>query len=167
MFSGVLVHELGHALAFRRYGVSPRIALTMMGGYATENQFDIWNLPGASYGRKRSPKEQIIISAAGPFAGFVLAGVVIGLVFLLGGWINFRLIYGILPFWEVQLQAGQSYGFQFPNLSDYPTNTDLIYAVIHSFLFVNIYWGILNPDARLSLGWWKHCSRGHGNERPA
>lgn len=144
IFTGVLVHELGHALAFRRYGVSPRIALTMMGGYATENQFDVWNLPGSNFGRPRSPIEQIVISAAGPVAGFLLAGVVIGLVFLLGGWIHFQLAYGILPYWLVQLSAGEFYLPDFPRIMDMPSNSDLLYVLINTFLFVNIYWGILN-----------------------
>lgn len=144
IFSGILVHELGHALAFRRYGVSPRIALTMMGGYATENQFDVWNLSGGGFGRHRTPQQQIAISAAGPAAGFLLAAVVIGLVFLLGGWIDFQLAYGFLPYWWVELQAGEPYFFQYPRLIDYPSNTDLLYVLVDAFLFVNIYWGILN-----------------------
>ena len=143
IFTGVLVHEMGHALVMRSFGISPRIALTMMGGYAAENQFDVWRLP-AGFSRQRSPRQQILISAAGPFAGFLLAGVVVGIAFLAGGWIDFELFAGVLPYWSVELQAGSPYQLQFPGLTTSPTNSDLIFALVHFALFVNIYWGILN-----------------------
>ncbi|MEC9093556.1 MAG: site-2 protease family protein [Planctomycetota bacterium] len=144
IFTGVLVHELGHALVMRRYGISPRIALTMMGGYATENQMNIWNLPGSSSSQRRTPKQQIMISAAGPFAGFLLAGLVIGLVFIAGGWIDFRFAYNVIPTWQIQLVAGTPFLREFPGLVTSPSNKDLIHALISFSLFVNIYWGILN-----------------------
>ena len=144
IFTGVLIHELGHALVMRRYGISPRIALTMMGGYATENQSDVWSLPGSSSGYRRTPKQQITISAAGPIAGFILAGLVIGLVFVFGGWIDFHLLHGFLPYWDIRLVAEKPFSPEFGNLVASPSNSDLIYALISFSLFVNIYWGILN-----------------------
>lgn len=144
IFVGVLVHEMGHALVMRYYGISPRIALTMMGGYATENQFDVWNLPTSSYGHRRSPKQQILISAAGPMAGFLLAAVIVGIVFLAGGWIDFRFAYGFLPYWNLELVAGNPFDPEFRRIASTPTNWDLLYALITFSLFVNIYWGILN-----------------------
>ena len=60
----VLVHEYGHALAIRRHKIEPEITLHWMGGTTH------WRavLP---LGRLH----QIVISLAGPFAGFFLAGI--------------------------------------------------------------------------------------------
>lgn len=57
----VLVHELAHAFAFRRYGQEPSIVL--------------WGLGGLTYGQsKLSPGRDIVTSAVGPLAGIVLMG---------------------------------------------------------------------------------------------
>ena len=62
VFVSVLVHELGHALVGRMFGLAPQIELHAMGGTTS------WIEPrdiGAARG--------IAISLAGPFAGFVIA----------------------------------------------------------------------------------------------
>lgn len=59
----VLIHELGHAMAARAYGQSPVIALHMMGGLTS------WR-PTHELGKKR----RILVTFAGPAAGFVLGG---------------------------------------------------------------------------------------------
>ncbi|MBK9259689.1 MAG: hypothetical protein IPM54_07585 [Polyangiaceae bacterium] len=61
----VLVHELGHAFAIRRHRIQPEITLYMMGGKT------VWR---ALLPLKRT--DHIIISLAGPFAGFFLAALV-------------------------------------------------------------------------------------------
>jgi Zn-dependent protease/thioredoxin-like negative regulator of GroEL len=63
VFVSVMVHELGHALAIKRHGIEPEIALHGMGGTTS------WR-PGRSLGRL----DLIFISLAGPFAGFALGG---------------------------------------------------------------------------------------------
>ncbi len=65
----VMVHELGHAFAYMRYGYSPEIRLIAFGGYATARG-------GGMLPRGR----QLVVSLAGPAAGFALAGVVIVLL---------------------------------------------------------------------------------------
>jgi len=62
VFVSILVHELGHAVTFRRYGHRGEIVLYLMGGYATGGALSTWR--------------NVIVSAAGPAAGFALAGVV-------------------------------------------------------------------------------------------
>ena len=57
----ILVHELGHAATARLYGQSPVITLHMMGGLTS------WR-PTHDIGRMRS----ILVTLAGPFAGFAL-----------------------------------------------------------------------------------------------
>ncbi len=66
VFVSILVHELGHALIARRYGFRPAILLYSMGGLTS------WQMTHAISEWKR-----ILISAAGPAAGFLLGTVVI------------------------------------------------------------------------------------------
>ena len=63
VFVSILVHELGHGLAFRHFAQEPRIALHGMGG--------------TTYGSApfQSRREDILTSLAGPLTGFVLLGV--------------------------------------------------------------------------------------------
>ena len=57
----VLVHELGHAFFYRRYGQEPSIVL--------------WGLGGLTFGQsKLGPKREILVSAAGPLIGILLMG---------------------------------------------------------------------------------------------
>ena len=58
VFVSIVLHELGHALAARRFGVTPYVVLYQMGG-ATY-------LPGGIASRV----ERIFVSLAGPAAGF-------------------------------------------------------------------------------------------------
>ena len=62
----ILVHELGHAFAFRRFGSSAEITLTGFGG--------------VTVGTAQPPLRSIVVSVAGPFVGFAF-----GLFFL---WLN-------------------------------------------------------------------------------
>ena len=60
VFVSVLVHELGHAMAGKRFGAVPAIRLHGFGG--------VTFLPGASFNRA----QHILVSAAGPIAGLLL-----------------------------------------------------------------------------------------------
>jgi Zn-dependent protease len=62
VFVSVLVHELGHALVGRAFGLAPQIELHMMGGTTS------W-IGGKNVGHAR----QLAISFAGPLAGFLLS----------------------------------------------------------------------------------------------
>lgn len=63
-FVCVVLHELGHSLTARRYGVRvPRILLMPIGGMA---EFD--RIP-------RQPRAELLITAAGPAVNFVIAAV--------------------------------------------------------------------------------------------
>jgi stage IV sporulation protein FB len=76
----ILVHELGHSLTFRYFGVPSHIVLYQFGGLAIpERAF-------ASYGRQNNDdsKRQILISVAGPAAQLLLAIVVGGACFAAG-----------------------------------------------------------------------------------
>ena len=64
VFISVLLHELGHALVARWFGLSPQITLYSMGGLTS------W-----SDATEIAPAKDLAISLAGPAAGFLLGGV--------------------------------------------------------------------------------------------
>jgi stage IV sporulation protein FB len=66
VFVSIVVHELGHAFAFRRFGSDSHIVLWIFGGLAVPHS-------GIS-GRWR----RILVALAGPFAGFLLCGLLYG-----------------------------------------------------------------------------------------
>jgi len=87
-FVSVLVHELGHALAFRYFGQPSRIVLYWMGGLAIPDSYGAWGSsyrPATARGSASHSIPQIIIALAGPVFGFLLAAVLIGVVIALGG----------------------------------------------------------------------------------
>ena len=115
LFVAILFHELGHAFAFRVYGMRPRIVLYGLGGLTS---------PGDSYGnsaRRLGTMQNIFISAAGPGAGFLLAAVIIGALRLtnyhiaselfadfVNGLLYFCIIWGIVNLLPVYpLDGGQ------------------------------------------------------------
>lgn len=67
VFVSIVVHELGHALAGRRFGAHPEIGLHGMGGVAI--------MHGGYFTRWQS----IFVSAAGPLASLVLGAAVFAL----------------------------------------------------------------------------------------
>lgn len=85
VFVSILWHELGHAFAMRRFGYSPSIELYGMGGRT------MW---GAGP-RNPSAGKRIVVSLAGPFAGFALGAVVFGLSLALGPGQHWAVEYAI------------------------------------------------------------------------
>lgn len=62
----ILVHEMGHAVAFRVFGHQPRVVLYSMGGLT-------YGTPGVPM----SPGRDVLVSLAGPAAGLVFGGLVV------------------------------------------------------------------------------------------
>jgi len=121
VFVAILVHELGHALVMRRWGFQPWITLYGLGGLASYN-------PGGIYGR-RGPGTwgNVLISAAGPGAGFLLALAIVGLLHVTGQpYTAYR--WGIVPI----VIPGDVFGL--PVVGEW----------IADVLFVCILWGIVN-----------------------
>ncbi len=69
----VLLHELGHALVVRRFGIHPEIVLYGMGG---QTRYVLW--------RPLSHWQQIAISAAGPGTGLLVGGAIMWSIWQLG-----------------------------------------------------------------------------------
>lgn len=91
VLGSVLLHELGHAWAFRRYGMTSRIVLYYFGGIAIPD--------GVGAYREIDSKQQIVISAAGPAIQLALAAAVYGIwVFTRPG--LFDVTDGQFPFWR-------------------------------------------------------------------
>jgi stage IV sporulation protein FB len=100
VFVSILVHELGHAITLRRHGFPSEIVLYAMGGYATSTHLSTW--------------KRVLVSAAGPGAGFVL--------------------YGLLWGMEYSLVESNSALLQ---------NRALVYC-IPLLQRINLYWGLMN-----------------------
>ncbi|MBK9210067.1 MAG: hypothetical protein IPL71_17960 [Anaerolineales bacterium] len=105
MFVSILIHELGHALAFRRYGIDSEIILHATGGLTVPNSFSF------SFGGRYSisANQQIIISLAGPFAGFLFAGLILVITILLGGIVAPTVLFGFLPFPVVYIPSVETF----------------------------------------------------------
>ncbi len=127
-FVSILVHELGHALAYRYYGLPARIVLYWMGGLAISD-FGSWR--SARTGRI-GPAQQIVISFAGPLAGLALAGLLVLIVlYVLGGKIELA-FFGVFP-------------LLIPNLSETPHGSrEALILLLHIGLFCNVFWNVLN-----------------------
>lgn len=126
IFISILIHELGHALAFRRYGLSSQIILHFAGGL-TVPESTLWGSRWANVAL--GPNQNIFISLAGPGAGFLFAAIVIAGVLLSGGTILPTQLLGFIPF---------------PGLALLPFGGDILSGFVTQLLWVNIFWGAIN-----------------------
>lgn len=114
VFVSILVHELGHALTARSYGWDPWITLHGFGGLASYRP---------TY---RSPGAQILITLAGPGAGFLFAALVVLLIVVSGHRVEFAWPHSVLP-------------IRFDPFESNRLNMLIVYM-----LYVNIFWGLVN-----------------------
>ena len=126
VFISIIVHELGHAFAMRRYGQSSQIVLHMMGGLTTPDQYT-WGSGFASIAL--TPNQEIIISLAGPVSGFLLAGLASASVLALGGSIGMGTLLGFIPL---------------PAMVALPFGGSILNSFVINLLWVNIFWGVFN-----------------------
>jgi stage IV sporulation protein FB len=126
IFVAILVHELGHALAFRRYGQRSQIVLHFAGGLTIPEPVN-WGSGYANVGL--TANQQIFISLAGPGAGFLLAALVLGIVFATGGSVGIIWLLGFIP---LPLNVAMSFGGR------------IMTALVSALLWVTIFWGLIN-----------------------
>lgn len=119
----IIVHEIGHVIAFRRYGIASDVVLYQFGGLA---------VPRGSHGFGRQARldsrGQIFVSAAGPAASLLL-GLAIAAIVYVGGFA----IPNFTPFK--------------PELAYLTEGKDLhptAWYLIDGLLFANIAWGLVN-----------------------
>lgn len=112
VFVSILMHEMGHALMQQYFGGHPWITLYSFGGLASCNDCD------------RRPRSQILISLAGPFAGFFLAAFIVSILFAA------QHIVAIQFGWNPIVWL--------------PFESRIADIVIWSLLYVNIFWGLVN-----------------------
>lgn len=126
VFVSILVHEFGHVWAIQYFGWTPRVVLHGFGGLAI---YDPDFAPWQSGSRpRRTTKSQIIISLAGPIAGFVLAAFLILLLNLTQTSLGYVSLFGN----ELQIGSG-----------DLITNQVFGLLLFH-LVTINILWGVLN-----------------------
>lgn len=126
VFLSILIHELGHAFAFRRYGLRSSIVLHYAGGLTVPESVS-WGSGWANIAL--SPREEIFISLAGPFSGFLLAGVIVLGVIVSGGSIGVNWLLGFIPL---------------PTLRSFPFGGALVSGLLYILLSVNVFWGLIN-----------------------
>jgi stage IV sporulation protein FB len=125
IFLSILIHELGHAFAMRRFGQDSQIILHIGGGLTVPESVS-W---GGGYANVAiSANQQIFISLAGPFTGFLFAVLITAASLALGGKVIPNYIFGFIPLPMVLFPAGW----------------ELLNSFIMSLLWVNIFWGFVN-----------------------
>ncbi len=132
VFVSILVHELGHAFAIRRFGGQAWITLYGMGGLASSSDAN------------RSPSAQIQISAAGPAAGFVLAGAVLLAIQLAGRQAGLAFQRSSLDLETMGVQS-----LFVPDLVLFvayyqPFDAPRLNELVGNLLSINFLWGFLN-----------------------
>lgn len=125
VFLSILVHELGHALAFRRYGQRSQIVLHFAGGLTIPEPVS-WGGGYASVGL--TANQQIFISLAGPGAGFLFAALVVGIVLVTGGSVSVDWLLGFIPIPDAMMRFGGI----------------IATAFVSMLLGVNVFWGLIN-----------------------
>lgn len=128
----VLVHEYGHALMAKLFGCSPSVVL--------------WGLGGLCYSEaeRQTPLQRLAVILAGPGAGFMLAGVVVTLMWL---------FVGISPAEQapaiVAIVTFTHLPFEFAlKVHDAVGSSQLAWTfVLNSYRFliwINVMWGLIN-----------------------
>lgn len=135
IFVSILVHELGHALMFRRFGNDCHIVLHGFGGLAIPGQEEgpsSWGF-NSKFSQVRQPtlQEQIVISFAGPAAGFILAGVTIVVLQVSGG--------------HIEIERGRlGIPYLVPVLGEPLEMNFHLQRLVNAILWINIWWGLMN-----------------------
>ncbi len=124
VFVSILIHELGHALAFRKVGIHSKIVLYHFGGMA----IPVDSFQSSMSASRMTEKQDLFVTAAGPFAQLLSAALVIAAVRLSGYSVN-------LPLGLSEIQ-GIKGGVPISNLK--------LSILIDMYLWPSIFWAVLN-----------------------
>lgn len=124
----ILIHELGHTLAFRWYGIQSHVLLYHFGGLAIPS--------GYSIGGRRSghldSRANLIISLAGPVAQIGSALLLVVVVTAVGYRVDaLQWLPGPFGGWTRQL-GGK------------PLDSAMSFALVNFYVLPSIFWGFLN-----------------------
>jgi stage IV sporulation protein FB len=122
-FVSILLHELGHVWAFHAFGTRAEVVLYGFGGLAIP-QRDV----------ERSTRSKVIISLAGPAAGFCLAALTGIAAVLAGAEVHFGFRMFVIPTLWAYLSPVHISPAYFFHLN----------VLVNDLLFVNFYWGLMN-----------------------
>ena len=120
VLGSLLVHELGHALAYRWFGMDSRVVLYHFGGLTIPE----------TWGRRHlRPWHRVVVSAAGPLAQLAVAFVLAGAVHAAGYFVPFPLVRigGALGLYEGR-----------------DIESVFMTAFLQFLLTINVFWPLLN-----------------------
>jgi stage IV sporulation protein FB len=128
VFVSILVHELGHALAMRFYGIDSYVVLYQFGGLAIPEQYSS-RMGHGSRRMRDDPLSQIVISAAGPAAQLGLALAIVLVLKLTGYGMRFE-----IPFLQyvISLREGR------------PIDSVPLEIVLFFLMLTSVFWSLLN-----------------------
>ncbi len=132
-FLSILIHELGHALAFRKFGIESQVVLYHMGGLAIPTAGYIFQRGGMR--RRLTHGNQILVSAAGPLLQLA-SGIAVACL---------GLALGIeAPFVRTAYEwVGWDLNFTGTMFAGAPKNA-LIESCIKFYVWISILWPIFN-----------------------
>ncbi len=127
--ASILIHELGHALAFRFYGIQSQIVLYHMGGLAIPMGGYLYPRQGRR--RELTAWNQIVVSAAGPGLQ-LLSGLAVAAVAMASG-IDVPTMSSVLNLfgWSVDFANGL------------PENA-MTYGIVEFYVLISIWWPLFN-----------------------
>jgi len=129
----IVLHELGHALAFRYYGIDSQIVLYHMGGLAIPTAGHLY--PRAGVRSRLTDWNQIIVSAAGPGLQ-LLSGIAVAMLGIALG----------VEVWMVDTfnaWTGWNLGGADPDSIRWPQNA-LTYGLVNFYVLISILWPLFN-----------------------
>ncbi len=124
----ILIHELGHTIAFRWYGIESHVLLYHFGGLAIPSGFRV----GGRRSGNLDPAANLIISAAGPAAQIGSAVLLVLVAAAMGYRVDaLRWLPGPLANWTASL-GGR------------PLDSAMSFALVNFYVLPSIFWGLLN-----------------------
>lgn len=126
VFIAILVHELGHALAFRWYSLRSSIVMHSMGGLTVPESVS-WGSGWANIALR--PREEIIISLAGPVSGFIFAVLIAFAMIISGGTVVINWFLGFIPL---------------PVLISIPFGSMILGPLVNDLFWICVFWGMIN-----------------------
>ncbi|MEM7783528.1 MAG: site-2 protease family protein [Planctomycetota bacterium] len=128
-FVSILLHEVGHGLAFRKFGIPSYLVLYWMGGLAVPGTGNVWGRQGY---RPLNSNQQIIVSLAGPAANLLIVIVAVLFAKGIGGTIFISYLWNVIPMPIPELQNTALAG------------SDTARMLLISLIFLNIFWAVFN-----------------------